>query len=385
MSGTLWYDGAKVSDDVTGMDEQAIAVHKRVIRRCRYREVAEGSVGPGLDLWMLRCLTPESVAKRLTLQLKPPCAVFAIECLPSRVYVRASRRAEIQSAMDALAIPAETTLLRVPVDEQTKVDDAFTNQRISLPFKVGQWVDIVRGHYRGCIGRVREITDGTDVIVVAVVPYLPAAECEKRRRSLLTLADAEDLLPKSELRVIDNDSVLGTFKWKNLTFKNGLLELSLCGLHYVRARAHKPSLADVGDFTQTEPWADIDELSGPEPCLKRGDHVCLQSGMFEGLLATTEDVQGSNVILRDLRSKDGEPRQLDGPLNDTISVSRADICRVLKRGDHVRLCFGLHAGKMGVIVAQDEKEVAIFSETLKAMVSHCWLCLFVSCACPHEC
>lgn len=268
------------------------------MERERERERVRVEACSGLKMWMLRSVRrlANSIAERIDDRLKDdrPSRAFAVKKLPGRVYViAASPSARTVACAGIMGLFTRRALL-LPREEQALVEGIFSRQMDIPQLQRGEWVDIVRGQYRRSIARVRKISDDSDEVLVAVVPYNPYTGY----RTPFTLIDARSLVvSEHDLSIEDDDPILGAFKWNGLNFRKGLLELWMPATHHIKKRARQPTIFEAGDFTLTEPLQDMVALSGPEPLIRSGDRVRVTSGDLNGLEGVVSSCDSATVSI----------------------------------------------------------------------------------------
>ena len=97
-----------------------------------------------------------------------------------------------------------------------------------MELAVGDWVRMRLGKHQGRLARVRQVSEDSDIVTVAITPLLPVGHKNALVECLFDLARARELYSRSKLTVLsEGDS---HFSWRSKTFRHGLQELSvLCG------------------------------------------------------------------------------------------------------------------------------------------------------------
>lgn len=373
MSAVVRY-GCLADSDVVDLEDEAdtfrLYSRRWKMERDRERERVRSEACNGRKMWAVRSARRHTdnlnVAKTVDSRLeddRPSCA-FAVKSLPGRVYVLArSPSARTLACAGILGLYTRSALL-LPREEQALVEGIFARQQDVVRLQPGEWVDIVRGQYRRSIARVRKMSDDTDEVLVAVVPYNP----HNGQRAPFTLYDARALADREqELSIEDDDPILGAFTWNGLTFRKGLLELWMPATHHIKQRSRPPNVFEAGDFTQMEPYEDMIALSGPEPLIRPGDRVRIVKGELKNLEGVVSSCDDTTLSIAGSRFNG---QAFDYGSSKPLSATIWEIERILVPGDNVRFRFGFLSGVGGLILTIAGDSVTFFSTERQRCVSY---------------
>lgn len=223
-------------------------------------------------------------------------------------------------------------------------------------YKAGDWVKIKRSQYRGDLGRIRSLSSDNDRLVVAVVPRIGVNVKGSRVRTDPALFDFRKIRDAFPFERIDKPSE-DVYLFKRRTYKNGLCELPLPGLHFVVEA--KPTICDLGGFALTE--TDFGELDRGEPFLRRGDRVRIVSGSQASWQGIVSDIKPDNILIHNITDAFELPLSpsIGEDIVNGLHVHINDVQRVLKLGDHVRARVGPSTGTEGIVTSIDDEWVSL--------------------------
>ncbi|KAH8111806.1 hypothetical protein DFH11DRAFT_1729213 [Phellopilus nigrolimitatus] len=318
-SSTLGTDTRSVG----GFDEETTA--RRFKERSRRETEAERRrLSTELHMWMIR--VPENLeslnADRLNERLLEPSRAFSVSSLPSRFYVLAPNAALISRACENLAGLERAPFLSVPYEEHNTVVK-LRDEVDSLPrYEVDDWVTLRRGPYKGDLARVRAVSDTSDSLTVAVVPRIGKKDEKQMSRPpplLFNFEKISELCEGEKIKKLSDTE----FRFRRRLFRNGLCELKLPGIHFVKKA--RPTLCDI---------------------------VRMISGSLFNLSGVVDSIEDERVLVRDILDSVGTVKF------DTLWVPRDEVRRILNLGDHVRMTF-VEPPVEGMITMVNDDELSI--------------------------
>ena len=267
----------------------------------------------------------------------------------------APSHADVYKALQGLPSLVGAPIIRVEAEDEDQVNNLRRGFALSsLELAVGDWVRMRLGKHKGRLARVRQISEDSDMITVAITPLLPVGRKNAMVECLFDLARARDLYSRNKLAVLNEKD--SHFVWRSKTFRHGLQELSVSRIHFVQRAS--PQLTEMRVFALTEPEEDIIALSNQDPFLKVGDFVQVSGASlsFQKAAVRSIDEQAGTVAVAGL-IYDGERTQAS--YSKTETVARADVHRLLQVGDYAKVSFGFGEGTRGSIISLDDTFVTL--------------------------
>ncbi|KAI5118758.1 hypothetical protein M0805_004844 [Coniferiporia weirii] len=333
-------------------DTEAMAARFR--ERSRREQEAESHVDSQPRLWMIRCQPGREHldAGRLECQLAEPSMAFGVSVLSGRFYVQAQSAREVNNARQNLSGIERAFMLSVPADEHYKVLRLRNSDEPALKtyedFSIGDWVTVMRGTYRGDLGRVRAVTEDQDEIIVALVPRIfpkNAQKCPRPDPILFFPEKIKELCSGEGMKKLSENA----YEFRRKVYRDGLCELKMPSLHFVRKA--KPSLEDIGFFALTE--KEFGGLDQGEPFLRCSDRVRITAGPQVSLIGVVGAITQDFVEVWDLIDVKGNLRL------DSVRVCIDQVRRILWPGDHVRTRVGPGPSVEGMVITADDVSVCM--------------------------
>ena len=329
---------------------------------------------------MNKCLAFERQGKSLNI-----LSIFT-PGIKGYVYIETHREMYAKEAVKGLRLIMGWSMKLVPTAEMTA---ALHIARQKKPIKVGQWVRITRGWFKGDLGKCEEVREGG---TKAIIKLMPRIDFSGLAAAAITDEDPSKGIksykrPKAEDRPVQNyfkpndiDDVLTPFiSVSNVNFGAGL-DLGVDGSmkeffgeNYSDGMLYKemkvktmlkitdvqPTLEETKNFKkqggedeEDDPFADLMEeeqqtdLSSriEEIGFSRGDRVMVCEGELKDLMGTVISVNQSTNIVTMAPSEDvgAEFSRLNFPATQLI--------KYVQFGDHVKVINGRYAGETGRVV-----------------------------------
>lgn len=271
--------------------------------------------------------------------------------LAGRFYATAQNASVLGEARRNLDGIRHAALVNVPRHEQPIVRELASAEEAIQEIRVGDWMQIRRGRYRGDIARVREVTEGTDILTLAVVPRLIPTANGTRPKAEPFDADAISVaFPRDDVDFLSPNRPYKKYKFQGRLFVDGLLLLRVPSLHYAKKKI--PPIADLGWFAKTED--SFGPLDAGEPFLKFGDRVRVDRGELKGLQGTAVEMRKGLVRIVGLTGL------TDFFLPEQLTVPELDISRVFEVGQSVRMMVGPDKGRVGLLTSIEDIVVSLF-------------------------
>ena len=157
-------------------------------RRERESEAAGSSSQPRLEMFMVRtrvsvfysqrpgahCSQKTEDALRISNNLRWPSDAFSLRACPGRAYVLAPSHADVYKALQGLPSLVGAPIVHVEAEDQYQVNKLLRGLApSSLELAVGDWVRMRLGKHQGRLARVRQVSEDSDIVTVAIAPLLP--------------------------------------------------------------------------------------------------------------------------------------------------------------------------------------------------------------------
>jgi transcription elongation factor SPT5 len=297
---------------------------------------------PGREFQLVRSIFLKHMAKQATGNTNSTLKSAFHNSSKGYIYVEAMSEVCAKDAIQGLRGLYFTTMTKVPVNEMTNVLRCTTDK---VPLKVGQWVRVRRGPFKGDLARVIDIFDGGERCFIMAVPRpdytLMASDTKKNAKStirpsqkLFDSVDASSTGFEVERRSNPSDR-RGDFYdyWKNDYYKDGFWFKEVTTETYINNVNVKPKLEELqlfkgrksGDGLQSddEDEYDYDDMDAANED-KKAKHLATKNaalGITDGSKlddADDGDVESNGTILREKRDAPSMQQQLRHELNNQM-------------------------------------------------------------------
>lgn len=321
--------------------------------------------------------------------------------LKGRVYIEALSSVQVEAAIQGLDLFTTYDGIK-PLKLDEMVDVLRIGKRTEKQ-KLGTWVRLTRGMYKGDLGQVSSVRDGyaEGQVLVRLIPRLDY-KGDKDFMDDLERDDANDdadvsstrrkgrppqmLFDKKELYRLTGSADVYTQRdrstgavyevWNEELFRYGLLHKWVSPKTLVTGDEVQPQVEELEKWIMAEKQMraafednssnieaeeasrglslDVSSIAGRRGTkLYKGDSVRVVGGEQKGLTGKIEALQEEVVLLR----------CEDFP--EPLSVSRNDVVKVFKQGENVRVASGPYAGFSGHIVAVDGDFLTVFADSTR--------------------
>jgi ribosomal protein L24 len=284
--------------------------------------------------------------------------------IPHKIYVEATSPHDIRCN----APPSRTSAIRditlLPDEEHAWFRKADISMRLH------SWVRVRRGLYRNDIGYVLACnqTSSDLLLVPRQRPYddidehdVPEVKAQKRReRKLFDPTVAKNAAHS----VLPFNTRAGIFRCNDVFYHRGLMRRTFPNDAFeVIGLPHPDDIALHAEAQVDPDLIHRTYLSFSYQFWKEGDLVRIRVGSFEGeratIVAVTLDEGSAKVSL-------GDSSVYDVPL--------ADLCRLFRGGDTVKVLAGVHRGYLGTVIAVAEDTVTLLLDKTMEVVSKMQSC-----------
>lgn len=321
--------------------------------------------------------------------------------LKGRVYIEALSSVQVEAAIQGLDL--FTTYDGIKPLKLDEMVDVLRIGKRSEKQKLGAWVRLTRGMYKGDLAQVCSVRDGyaEGQVLVRLIPRLDY-KGDKDFMDDLEREDANDdadvsgtrrkgrppqmLFDKKELYRLTGSADVYTQRdrstgavyevWNEELFRYGLLHKWVSPKTLVTGDEVQPQVEELEKWIMAERQMradfedkssnieaeeasrglslDVSSIAGRRGTkLYKGDSVRVVGGEQKGLTGKIEALQEEVVLLR----------CEDFP--EPLSVSRNDVVKVFTRGENVRVASGPYAGFSGHIVAVDGDFLTVFADSTR--------------------
>ncbi|KAJ3478339.1 hypothetical protein NLI96_g9823 [Meripilus lineatus] len=271
---------------------------------------------------------------------------------PERVFVKAFGSGELHQIARQYSWMIPSSIQAV---EQHEALTLFQKLEEKVPEKTHTWVRINCGLYKNDLALV-ESNFSTGFADVLVVPRTMKIDRRRPKRELLPRALAKERFKAKQIE-LDADH-LEFYRLGKMFIKHGLHSLYIAvsslrdalpsGVEELVPFVEAILLYGLGGGIAAIVESTLEKIKYAEvlTLFRRGDRVRAVSGAYIGLEGVLIELSDDDTALVELCTKDDVPN----PTNMNV----AEIRRVFKPGDNVRVQRGVHIGKQGVVVdAQD--------------------------------
>ncbi|KIJ06250.1 hypothetical protein PAXINDRAFT_20549 [Paxillus involutus ATCC 200175] len=279
--------------------------------------------------------------------------------IPHKIYVEATSPHDIRCN----APPSRTSAIR---DITLLLDEEHAwFRKADISMRLHSWVRVRRGLYRNDIGYVLacDQTSSDLLLVPRQRPYddidehdVPEVKAQKRReRKLFDPTVAKNAAHS----VLPFNTCAGIFRCNDVFYHRGLMRRTFPNdVFEVIGLPHPDDIALHAEAQVDPDLIHRTYLSFSYQFWKEGDLVWIWVGSFEGeratIVAVTLDEGSAKVSL-------GDSSVYDVPL--------ADLCRLFRGGDTVKVLAGVHRGYLGTVIAVAEDTVTLLlDKTMEVVV-----------------
>lgn len=230
----------------------------------------------------------------------------------------------------------------IPPEERSSLYDYAARVAKCAEVRVGNWVEITTGGFKGQIGILRAVcSDG--LLEVLIVPRFCMDFHGKRVFFGPALFDPDWVRARGGIIEV---GLPGDLIFEKGLYERGLRVLVLDGFASVR-RIH-PDLRDDRMACFILSGIHLGDLESSHPLLRRQDRVQLTAGPYASVIGTVEDFDEEHAVV------DIEIKEARGKLRESVQAKREELQRALRHGDSVRVAVGEHTGVQGAIVGMQE-------------------------------
>jgi len=376
-----------------------------------YQAAKQQSVLPSVSdpsLWMFSC--PNGKEDELVYQIMNKSIAYAKAGKPlgitsavaaqskGRVYVESFSEPALIEAVKGIRNLMQYTMRLVPISDMTTVMTVVPKKK---PVKKGEWVRLTRGHYKGDLALVKDVTAGNQKAIIQCVPRIDiqafGLSVEEQRIRRRTVRPPQKFFNESEIRAhglnVDRKK-FAAYGNRTYDFFEGnyyhdgylLKEVNVGTMIKPYTDDDPPTLDELQRFRQSgrkkhndddDPHDYDEENEGSKQAgslLEELSEITGASGLLKdgsaqggGLLIgdTIEVVEGDLVGLRGkIISMDGTTVKVQpdtstgvdlGGLNEVEFLS-SQIRKHIPVGAHVKVTSGRYANETGTVVAVEQLE-----------------------------
>jgi len=372
----------------------------------------EGGTGGGVaipsikdpKLWLIRCDPGTEDLMCLTLLQRyankqgsdDPLFIHSAFTTPASkgyIYVEADKEVHVKRAIRGLRAIKWWKMQLLPITQMVSAVK-FTDDVPTI--RVGQWVRVKSGVYRGDVGQVYQLTDQNTNVTVKLVPrvdYTAISEqmrtgAKRRRPPTYSAADrpAATLFSEAELREkCGSEAVksllqtqkhprdhkmyhfLGTQRFRHgFTYK----DMKFTGLYIdniqptadeldrfqTRARDDDLDYDASDDIEAIQPTATSNGRSATSTQLAIGDHVIVSSGAMKNITGRITSLNKQHVTLQPDSNQ---------PIAMPLDLMLKEIKKFFRLGDHVKVVGGVYRDETGMVtqVLVGSDELSVYSDT----------------------
>ncbi|KAF5181007.1 Transcription elongation factor spt5, partial [Thalictrum thalictroides] len=293
-------------------------------------------------------------------------SAIALDHLKNYIYVEAHKEAHVKEAIKGVRNIYQTKLMLVPLKEMT---DVLSVESKAVDVSKNMWVRLKIGIYKGDLAKVVDVDNVRRSVTVKLIPRIDlqtlankvvgGREVVKKKvippQRFINIHNARDL----HLRVKrSRDRTTGDYfdHVEGMRFQDGFL-LKTFAMKSISTQNIQPTLDELEKFRNPEDADDDSAMFGnrEKGHFMEGDAVLVHIGDLKNLMGRVEKVEEEYVHIR--------PKSKDMPRS--IVVSKKEVCKYFKPGDHVKVLFGARKGATGMVIKVEGQFLIIVSDSTK--------------------
>ncbi|PIA56277.1 hypothetical protein AQUCO_00700545v1 [Aquilegia coerulea] len=293
-------------------------------------------------------------------------SAIALDHLKNYIYVEAHKEAHVKEAIKGVRNIFQKKVTLVPLKEMT---DVLSVESKAVDISKNMWVRLKIGTYKGDLAKVVDVDNVRRSLTVKLIPRIDLQALADK-----VIGDKEvvkkKVIPPQRFMNIDNardlhlrvrrsrDPNTGNyFEYiEGMRFQDGFL-LKTFAMKSISTQNIQPTLDELEKFRNPENADGDRALLGnrEKGHFVEGDAVLVLIGDLKNLMGRVEKVEEEYVHIR--------PKMKDMPRS--LVVSKKDVCKYFKPGDHIKVVSGAREGATGMVVKVEGQFLIIVSDSTK--------------------
>ncbi|KAL9646683.1 hypothetical protein ABK040_001106 [Willaertia magna] len=289
-----------------------------------------------------------------------------IDGYKGKIYIEAFRESHVRHAIQGLGhLIYENTLKLVPIKEMPDVLNVNQLSTKLKDLKVGDWVRVKRGTYKGDVGKVFFLDEARGLCHVTLVPridYSGGQSQETSKKVPQKLFDPSLLPPQEQDKIEhhkDNATGLSFTIYQNNKYRDGYLYKQI-HLKSLDTKNVEPTTDEIQIYYQMENTNTAISMTR-KTYFKKGDNVKVVKGDLKGMHGTVIDIDDESQVVTFLPKHQNFNTPLQFPSNQLQKhFEVGQFCKVIGQGSKWE-------GETGYIVrvGEDDDTVVLYNEVKK--------------------